>query len=138
MVVRWQFWFLLSFVIIASWSLFGTMTSFSEGERQGERNWAYVVSKGYPDMRAYCDKSGVFQEGREPSPKTLDIFEPEDNPLFCSASLEEARHSYGLYVQTRARTSSMKLTFSFIGVWIAILLFLALTGRLVNRRKTPA
>ena len=103
MVFRWQIWFLISFLAVASWSLSNSMNSFGEGEALGEANWEYAIK--------------------------------QDFPLFCSPTLEQAKASYGLFVQTQARKASIRLTFQFIGCWIAILLVSFGAMKFINRNQ---
>lgn len=134
MVFRWQIWFLISFIAVASWSLYDSMSSFGEGEAQGQANWEYIEKKGFPSLEAFCQKKGLTSTAKEPAIFSEAPFS-EENPLFCSPTLESAKASYGLYTQTQAKKASIRLTFQFIAAWIVILLMCFGVMKLVNRSK---
>ena len=134
MVFRWQIWFLISFLAVASWSLYNSMNSYGEGEELGQANWEYAVKQDFPSLEAFCQKKGLTSTAKEPAGYTAAPFSDE-NPLFCSPTLEQAKASYGLFIQTQARKASIRLTFQFIGCWIAILLVCFGTMKFVNRNQ---
>lgn len=111
------------------------MISFGQGEEVGKENWNFVVTKlNRPSLEAFCRDKKISSTAREPAVLEQAPFS-RDNPVFCSATLEEAQHSYGLYEQTKAKEASIKLTFQFIGVWLCILLILFAVSKVLNRRK---
>lgn len=134
MVFRWQIWFLISFLAVASWSLYNSMNSYGEGEELGKTNWEYAIKQDLPSLEAFCQKKGLTSTAKEPAVYSSAPFSDE-NPLFCSPTLEQAKASYGLFVQTQARKASIRLTFQFIGCWIAILLICFGVMKFINRNQ---
>ena len=68
---------------------------------------------------------------------TKEVFEPAKNPLICASSLEEAKQSYGLFVQGQSRKASTQMVFMFIGAWLVILLALFGLMKWTNRKAAP-
>ncbi len=134
MVFRWQIWFLISFLAVASWSLYNSMTSYGAGEKIGQANWEYAVKKDFPSLEAFCQAQGLTSSEKVPAVYAEPPFS-EDNPLFCSPTLEKAKAAYGLFIQTQARKASIRLTFQFIAAWIVILLVCFSAMKLLNRKN---
>lgn len=131
MTIRWQIWFLITFFVCASWTIYGSMGAQDKGREQAEANWTWVTAQNQPSLAAYCAaKNLVPVKGKVE--KNIDIFN-EDNPLFCAATLDQAKEMYAVEFQRIAKDSSIRTTFTFIGVWIAIIAFAALLSRLMQR-----
>lgn len=134
MRIRWQIWFLLSFVLCASWSLYASMNAYSNGEILANKNWTLVKESGFKNLQEFCTK--VSSENS--TPKLVELknkFSDEENPLFCSASLETAKKQYGLWAQKQAKAKSIRVTFTFIGIWL-LLLLLGFGLSKLSRRRT--
>lgn len=136
MRIHWQIWFLLSFVICASWSLYQSMSSYGRGEALAEQNWNYAVEKAeVKSLAEFCKKNNILPNEKEEANSDIAIFNTETNPLYCSGSLASAKKSYGLWSQKQAKAQSIRFTFGFMGVWLGILITLFIVGRIVNRQK---
>jgi len=57
--------------------------------------------------------------------------------LICASSLDEAKQSYGLFVQGQSRKASTQMVFMFIGAWLVILLALFGLMKWTNRKAVP-
>lgn len=124
MKIRWQLFFLISFLACACYCIWDASFAFSRGEKMAEFNWGTVEQTGSSSLADYCRKIGIAGDGKTPQTVSRDIFEKDKNPLICATTLEEAKKSYGLYEQGRARKASTQMTFMFIGAWLVILLAL--------------
>ena len=92
---------------------------------------------GHKSLAGYCSKIGVTGDGKTPQTVTKEVFEPAKNPLICASSLEEAKQSYGLFVQGQSRKASTQMVFMFIGAWLVILLALFGLMKWTNRKAAP-
>jgi len=124
MKIRWQLWFLVTLLICAFYCIWDTTFAFSRGEKLAQADWTYVEKAGHKSLAGYCSKIGVTGDGKTPQTVTKEVFEPAKNPLICASSLEEAKQSYGLFVQGQSRKASTQMVFMFIGAWLVILLAL--------------
>lgn len=133
MRIRWQVWFLLTFVICASATIFYSMTSGGRGEEKGMENWAYVTQKGHASLADYCKAKGIAIS-TDVLKEKRDIFS-EDNPLICAKTPEEAKKLYGEYAQLQAKEISTKITFGFIGLWVIIILGAGLLAKIAEKKE---
>ena len=117
MKIRWQLWFLVTLLICAFYCIWDTTFAFSRGEKLAQ--------------------IGVTGDGKTPQTVTKEVFEPAKNPLICASSLEEAKQSYGLFVQGQSRKASTQMVFMFIGAWLVILLALFGLMKWTNRKAAP-
>ena len=115
MKIRWQLWFLVTLLICAFYCIWDTTFAFSRGEKLAQADWTYVEKAGHKSLAGYCSKIGVTGDGKTPQTVTKEVFEPAKNPLICASSLEEAKQSYGLFVQGQSRKASTQMVFMFIG-----------------------
>ncbi len=134
MKIRWQLWFLVSFLVCGTWCIWDTMTAYSKGEALAEANWKYIQTTETKTLKDYCAKYQITGDAKTPQAIRAEVFDPQKNPLICSPTLEEARSAYGLFVQTVARKSSMRMTFMFMGAWLVILLAAFGLQTWLNRR----
>lgn len=135
MKIRWQIWFLVTLLVCAFYCIWDTTFAFSRGEKLAEANWSYVVKADHKSLADYCSAAGITGDGKAPQALTKEIFEPEKNPLICAKTLEEAKQSYGLYVQGQSRKQSTRMVFMFIGAWLVILLSLFGLMKWLNRKQ---
>lgn len=137
MKIRWQLWFLVTLLICAFYCIWDTTFAFSRGEKLAQADWTYVEKAGHKGLADYCTKIGITGEGKTPQTVTKEIFEPAKNPLICASSLDEAKQSYGLFVQGQSRKASTQMVFMFIGAWLVILLTLFGLMKWTNRKAVP-
>lgn len=135
MKIRWQLFFLLSFLACAAYCIWDTTFAFSRGEKIAEINWSAAQNSGSKSLADYCEKIGLKGDGKTPQPVTDGIFDEKKNPLICAPTLTEAKKSYGLLEQSKSRKASTQMTFIFIGSWIVILLALFALMKFTNRPK---
>ena len=107
------------------------------GEKLAQSDWTYVEKAGHKRLAGYCSKIGVTSDGKTPQTVTKEVFEPAKNPLICASSLEEAKQSYGLFVQGQSRKASTQMVFMFIGAWLVILLALFGLMKWTNSKAAP-
>jgi hypothetical protein len=74
MVIRWQFWFLLTFVGFASWTIWESSGAYDRGVQQANANWEWVQKQKIVSLSAFCQekkidlgiaghaKTGIFNE----------------------------------------------------------------------------
>lgn len=137
MKIRWQLWFLVTLLICAFYCIWDTTFVFSRGEKLAQADWTYVEKAGHKGLADYCTKIGITGDGKTPQTVTKEIFEPAKNPLICASSLDEAKQSYGLFVQGQSRKASTQMVFMFIGAWLVILLALFGLMKWTNRKAVP-
>lgn len=137
MKIRWQLWFLVTLLICAFYCIWDTTFAFSRGEKLAQADWTYVEKAGHKSLAGYCSKIGVTGDGKTPQTVTKEVFEPAKNPLICASSLEEAKQSYGLFVQGQSRKAITQMVFMFIGAWLVILLALFGMMKWTNRKAAP-
>ena len=137
MKIRWQLWFLVTLLICAFYCIWDTTFAFSRGEKLAQADWTYVEKAGHKSLAGYCSKIGVTSDGKTPQTVTKEVFEPAKNPIICASSLEEAKQSYGLFVQGQSRKASTQMVFMFIGAWLVILLALFGLMKWTNSKAAP-
>lgn len=133
MQIRWQIWFLLTFVICASATIFYSMTSGGRGEEKAMENWSYVTQKGHSSLADYCKANGL-KISKEVLRDKRDIFS-EENPLICAQTQDEAKKLYAEYAQLQAKEISTKITFGFIGLWVLIILGAGLLVKIAEKKE---
>ena len=135
MTIRWQIWFLVSFLICASWTIYDSTGAKDRGRVQAEQNWEWVQKNKQTSLASYCEKNGLSAYQNQALEAKTGIFNAE-NPLYCVDSLEEAKRLYASHAQKVAKDKSIKITFSFIGVWLGIIVFFTVFSRIYNRIVT--
>lgn len=132
MVIRWQFWFLLTFVGFASWTIWESSGAYDRGVQQANANWEWVQKQKIGSLSAFCQEKKI-DLGIAGHAKT-GIFN-EENPLVCASTLEEAQKFYGDRAQLQAKEWSIRVAFSFIGIWLGLILVSALVSRILAKRE---
>ncbi len=64
MKIRWQLWFLVSFLVCGTWCIWDTMTAYSKGEALAEANWKYIQTTETKTLKDYCAKYQITGDRR--------------------------------------------------------------------------